>query len=52
MIVSRENLVVTLRIIDEVVFTLIRLEAWRRHGIRRLNELKGLHKEAWSQGIL
>jgi len=39
-IVSREDLVVTLKIIDEVVFTLIRLEAWRRHGIRRLNELR------------
>jgi len=37
---SRDDLVVTLRIIDEVVFTLIRLEAWRRHGIRRLNELR------------
>ncbi|GBF09938.1 twitching motility protein PilT [Aeropyrum pernix] len=39
-IMSREDLVVTLRIIDEVVFTLIRLEAWRRYGIRRLNELR------------
>jgi predicted nucleic acid-binding protein len=38
--VNREDLVVTLRIIDEVVFTLIRLEAWRRHGIKRLNELR------------
>jgi len=25
---------------DEVVFTLIRLEGWRRYGIKRLNELK------------
>ena len=37
---SRDDLVVTLRIIDEIIFTLIRLEAWRRHGIRRLNELR------------
>jgi len=39
-IVSIEDLAVTLRIIDEVVFTLVRLEGWRRYGIKRLNELK------------
>ena len=39
-IVSREDLAVTLRIIGEIVFTLIRLEAWRRHRIRRLSELR------------
>ncbi|MET1159618.1 MAG: PIN domain-containing protein [Thermoprotei archaeon] len=39
-IVEREDLAVTLKIIDEVVFTLIRLEAWRRHRFRQLNELR------------
>ncbi|MEM0047957.1 MAG: PIN domain-containing protein [Ignisphaera sp.] len=39
-IVKREDLAVTLRIVDEVVFTLIRLEAWRRHGLRKLGELR------------
>jgi len=39
-IAEAEDLAVTLRIIDEVVFTLIRLEGWRRHGVRRLSELK------------
>jgi len=37
---EREDLVVTLRIIDEVAFTLIRLEAWRRLGIRKLDQLR------------
>ncbi len=37
---EREDLAVTLRIVDEVVFTLIRLEAWRRLGIRRLDQLR------------
>jgi predicted nucleic acid-binding protein len=39
-IVEREDLAVTLRIVDEVVFTLIRLEAWRRQGLRQLSELR------------
>ena len=39
-LLNREDLAVTLRIADEVVFTLIRLEAWKRHGIRRLDELR------------
>ena len=39
-IVEREDLVVTLRIVDEVLFTLIRLEAWRRQGLRQLSELR------------
>ncbi len=37
---EREDLAVTLRIVDEVVFTLIRLEAWRRLGIRKLDQLR------------
>jgi len=37
---EREDLAVTLRVVDEVVFTLIRLEAWRRLGIRRLDQLR------------
>lgn len=39
-VVEREDLAVTLRIVDEVLFTLIRLEAWRRHGLKQLSELK------------
>ncbi|BEP17897.1 type II toxin-antitoxin system VapC family toxin [Pyrofollis japonicus] len=39
-VASREDLAVTLRIVDEVLFTLIRLEAWRRHRIKRLSELR------------
>jgi len=39
-LLNREDLAVTLRIADEVVFTLIRLEAWKKLGIRRLNELR------------
>jgi len=35
-LVEREDLAVTLRIVDEVVFTLIRLEAWRKLGVRKL----------------
>ena len=37
---EKEDLAVTLRIIDEIVFTLIRLEAWRRLGIRKLDQLR------------
>ncbi len=37
---ERGDLAVTLRIVDEVVFTLIRLEAWRRLGIRKLDQLR------------
>ena len=39
-LVEREDLAVTLRIVDEVAFTLIRLEAWRRLGVRRLDQLR------------
>ena len=39
-LISHEDFAVTLRIIDETIFTLIRLEALRRHGIRRLDQLR------------
>lgn len=39
-LMSKEDLAITLRIADEVLFTLIRLEAWRTHGIRKLNVLR------------
>ena len=39
-LVEREDLAVTLRIADEVIFTLIRLEAWRKLGIRKLDQLR------------
>ena len=38
--IERRDLAITLRIIDEVIFTLIRLEAWRRYGIKRLDQLR------------
>ncbi len=38
--IERKDLAVTLRIVDEIIFTLIRLEAWRRLGIRKLDELR------------
>ena len=37
---EREDFAVTLRIIDEVIFTLIRLDALRRLGIKRLDQLR------------
>jgi predicted nucleic acid-binding protein len=39
-LMEREDLAVTLRIIDEVIFTLIRLDALRRLNIRRLDQLR------------
>jgi predicted nucleic acid-binding protein len=39
-LMEREDLAVTLRIIDEVIFTLIRLDALRKLNIRRLDQLK------------
>ncbi len=39
-LVERKDLAVTLRVIDEVVFTLIRLDALRRLNIRRLDQLR------------
>ncbi len=39
-LVRRKDLAITLRILDEVLFTLIRLEAWRQLGIRKLGELR------------
>ncbi len=49
-LIDRRDLAVTLRVIDEVIFTLIRLDALRRLGIRRLDQLceyirKHGHKE-------
>ncbi len=43
-LMNRKDLAVTLRIIDEVVFTLIRLEAWRRYGIKKLSDLRSYVK--------
>ena len=39
-LIDRRDLAVTLRIVDEAIFTLIRLDALRRLGIRRLNQLR------------
>ena len=39
-LIERKDLAVTLRIVDEIIFTLIRLEAWRRLGLRKLDELR------------
>lgn len=39
-LIERGDLAVTLRIVDEIIFTLIRFEAWRRLGIRRLDQLR------------
>lgn len=39
-LVEREDLAVTLRVVDEAIFTLIRLEAWRILGLRKLNQLR------------
>ena len=37
---EREGLAVTLGIVNEVVFTLIRLDALRRFGVRKLDQLR------------
>ncbi len=39
-LIERKDLAVTLRVIDEVIFTLIRLDALRRLNIRRLDQLR------------
>ena len=38
--VKREGLAVTLRIVGEVLFTVIGLEAWRKRGFKQLSELR------------
>ena len=40
MITEREDLSVTLRVVNEALFTLLRLEVWRRQGIRRVDDFK------------
>ncbi len=39
-LIERKDFAVTLRVIDEVIFTLIRLDALRRLNIRRLDQLR------------
>ncbi len=39
-LIERKDLVVTLGIVDEIIFTLIRLDALRRLGIRKLEQLR------------
>ena len=34
------DLAISLRVLDEILFTLIRMEAWRKLDIRKLNELR------------
>jgi len=47
-LVEREDFAVTLRVVDEVTFTLIRLEAWKRLGVRN-EPATWLYKGAWSR---
>ncbi len=39
-LIERKDFAVSLRVIDEVIFTLIRLDALRRLNIRRLDQLR------------
>ncbi len=48
---ERKDLAVTLRIADEVIFTLIRLEAWRKLGIRRLDQLRDYMRRHGLEGF-
>ncbi len=50
-LVEREDLAVTLRIVDEVIFTLIRLEAWRKLGMRKLDQLRDYIREHGLDGF-
>ncbi len=54
-LIESKDLAVTLRIVDEIIFTLIRLEAWRRLGLRKLDELRDYIRryglEAFSDAI-
>ena len=54
-LIESKDLAVTLRIVDEIIFTLIRLEAWRRLGLRKLDELRdyirGYGLEVFSDAI-
>ena len=54
-LIESKDLAVTLRIVDEIIFTLIRLEAWRRFGLRKLGELRDYIRryglEAFSDAI-
>jgi len=44
-LVEREDFAATLRIVDEVTFTLIRLEAWKKLGVRKLSQLRDYIRE-------
>ena len=48
---ERADLAVTLRIVDEVIFTLIRLEAWRKLRIRKLDQLQDYIREHSLKGF-
>jgi len=50
-LIESKDLAVTLRIVDEIIFTLIRLEAWRRLGLRKLDELRDYIRGVWSRGV-
>ncbi len=50
-LVEREDIAVTLRIVDEVVFTLIRLEAWRKLGVRKLEQLRDYIRKRGLEGF-
>ena len=39
-LIEREDFAVTLRVVDEIIFTLMRLEALRRLNIKRLDQLR------------
>lgn len=54
-LIESKDLAVTLRIVDEIIFTLIRLEAWRRVELRKLDKLRDYIRryglEAFSDAI-
>jgi len=46
-LIGEKDFAVSLRVIDEIIFTLIRLEGLRRLNIRRLDQPTRIYKKAW-----
>jgi len=51
-LIERKELAVTLRILDEIIFTIMRIEALRKHGIKRLEQLRDYIRKHGIEGFI
>ena len=44
---GEDELYTSIRVLDEVIFTIVRTKAWIKLGIRRIEKFEGVYTKTW-----